>query len=164
MARLVKKFPWATGLLGFAVLLLPVLSQLASARSVPYERTLSESIKSDRSVYPLSSPVQLRGRGFAVSIPLTLRITAPDGTSSEFLAVSDSQGKLNFTFNPSLPGGYVATVVGPSGKSLATMSFTSGTTIYPSKVDYRPGEYVTIYGEEWQPGETVSIVFHELVD
>ncbi|WP_313808439.1 hypothetical protein, partial [Flavobacterium sp.] len=37
----------------------------------------------------------------------------------------------------------------------------TGPTIETDKPDYQPGEYVVITGTGWQPGETVSLDFHE---
>ncbi len=40
-------------------------------------------------------------------------------------------------------------------------SSVSGQAVYVDKVDYLPGDVVTLYGYSWQPGETVNVVVTE---
>jgi hypothetical protein len=64
--------------------------------------------------------------------------------------------------NSDATGGRTAAVVlvtmagAPSDPNLATVS--------SDKEDYQPGDTITVTGAGWEPGETVSLLFHEEVD
>ncbi|MGH7893884.1 MAG: hypothetical protein ACREQL_04400, partial [Candidatus Binatia bacterium] len=55
-----------------------------------------------------------------------------------------------------------AMVAGGSG--LASSEYYGFATVKTDKDDYAPGEYANVTGSGWQPGETVTLTFHEVVD
>jgi hypothetical protein len=48
------------------------------------------------------------------------------------------------------------------GSGLASSELFGFATVKTDKDDYAPGELVTITGSGWQPGETVSLLLHEI--
>ena len=164
MTALLKRTPAWKALLGVTAVLL-LLTQFASGRAeLNYEQTLGEALLMDGTVFPAGVAVQFNGINFVPSLSVTVRIEQPNGTSADLGALTDSNGQFTLTYNPPTAGMYAVTALSPNGTHLTNLYFNSGTTLYTSKADYAPGETVEVFGELWQPGETVSLVYHEEID
>ena len=59
--------------------------------------------------------------------------------------------------------GVAALMAGKSGDGtlIAPIALYGFATVKTDKSDYQPGQFVTITGSGWQPGETVNLVLHE---
>ena len=83
----------------------------------------ARSIQADKTTYLPRESVQVTGSGFAASRDFTVRVTAPDLTTSSDLVSIDSGGSFWYQYNlPGMEGRYTVDIL--SGKtSLGHMTF-----------------------------------------
>ena len=132
----------------------------------------TETVQTDTAhTYPFQTVV-ISGTGYVPLCGVTVQVTRPDGsivvgdgtgTPGSDIVSTDATGSFTYLYHMGNLGGlYLVSVLGENGAALTGTWFTSAPSLSTDKNDYHPGETVTFTGAEWQPGETVSILLHEV--
>jgi hypothetical protein len=163
MTSILRRIPtWKRLSAVAAVLLLASYAGYRLRANAACAPTGFETVQTDKASYTPGESVLVTGANFSPSCTVTVRVTRPGGALDMTTADTDSAGALAFSYSPgALTGRYVVDVLGENDYVVGAAAFANGPTIAPGKGDYRPGESVDLSGAHWQPGETVSIVFHE---
>ena len=126
-------------------------------------QTHFENIQTDSTHYLAGETVTVKGTGFAPNCPVRMVTNLPEDVTSEGMATSDSSGNLNYTYVlGQAKGDYSIQAVTSEDVSLATAQFSNGPYIVSDKSEYLPGMTAIFSGRGFQPGETVSLVVHQV--
>src|SRR5262249_38051235 len=128
----------------------------------PTNRTLGEAVMTDLGgSYPAGVPVQFRGLHFVPHLAVTVHLVLPDRSSADLPVTADVKGTFALTYQPPLQRTYTGASLAPAGATRPAPGAERGATLYLGQSDYPPGQAAEVFGEMWQPGETVSLLLQD---
>jgi hypothetical protein len=129
-------------------------------------------IKSDLSVNPSAAILSIPRSGhLAVVLPDNNCVLLAGGSGSTsvdvytpWVDVIHATGSMSTARSAAAasPLAYPGRLLVAGGQDLSSAELYGFATVRTDKEDYQPGEFVTVTGEGWLPGESVELVFNEV--
>jgi parallel beta-helix repeat protein len=126
--------------------------------------TGNEELATDRDHDKPGEPVFISGKGYAPFCDVKLQVTVNEIVLDTMTTQTDSNGEFLLSFPVDITSGVykIDVMGGDPGEIWTSVTFTTGGYIETDMPHYAPGNRVTITGGNWQPGEVVQIVLHEI--